>query len=754
MKLNKLREEMANTFIAALKEEQIPWKKQWRSAERPRNAVSDYSYKGINNIWLSYMAEKNGYQDPRWCTYKQAQDQGWNVRKGEKGCKVEFWSLYDTQDKRKVTQEEAKKLQKQLTEEEFLERVKPVSSVYTVFNAEQIDGIPELDKVKIPFSAEELISQRDILLKNMGVDFHEGGDRAFYRPADDSITLPFAESFQDAYSYMATLLHEAGHATGHESRLDRPIRNTFGSPEYAGEELRAEIASAFTGQALGVDTMSREHLDNHKAYIQSWIKILENNPGELYAAIRDAEKISDYLMEKGEFDLGAKMRGLEAKRAVFDGKGVQVSEQLAYRLADGGMSIFHTIHERDGREYIRQASGVRNLREMGRGLNSLHVSPFAFEEREAFFPTIECTLLENPVWKDNPLPDEVTRTYTVSEFNAMMKQGLGQEVDFTIQMENQRIKEVLPIGDGSGGLLDYLEKNGYRKEFIETLQKEMDAQTEFSSYLERTEYGKGDYPTRHIDDGMMKVSGELAGRLVEDGIGVYVIPDKNIKAGQTLAERVSDLKELSELSSEPLSAYVSQKAFENREPFFPTVQCQWSESPAFEDGKTYTVSEFDSMMELEDHLFLEKKMKLVQKYKDYDGVAKAVAEDGLPENSLGYMGYHKVCFTIQMENQKIEERQDIGDGDGGLLEFLEKSVSPGTIESLQKEMNTHTEFVSYQERLDDVLNSLDQPPGLAEQSLHLQDAGNTLNLQGIGREGSSPALRAGGKPKGVVPVGR
>lgn len=754
MKLNKLREEMANTFIAALKEDQIPWEKQWRSSERPRNAVSDYSYKGINNIWLSYMAEKNGYQDPRWCTYKQAQEQGWNVRKGENGCKVEFWSLYDTQDKRKVTREEANKLQKQLTEEEFLKRVKPVSSVYTVFNAEQIDGIPELDQVKIPFSAEELISQRDVLLKNMSVDFHEGGDRAFYRPADDSITLPFVESFQDAYSYMATLLHEAGHATGHESRLDRPVRNTFGSPEYAKEELRAEIASAFTGQALGVDVMSRDHLDNHKAYIQSWIKTLEDNPGELYAAIRDAEKISEYLMEKGEFDLDAKMRDLEAKRAIFDGKEVLVSEQLAYRLADQGIGIFHTIHERDGREYTRQSSDLRSFHESGRSIGSHHVPPYAFENRENFFPTIECTLRENPAWKDDPLPDNVTRTYTVTEFDTMMRQGMGQEVDFTIQMENQRIKEVLPIGDGSEGLLDYLEKNGYRKEFIETLHREMDVQSEFSSYLERTEYGKGDYPTRHIDDGMMKVSGELAGRLVEDGIGVYVIPDKNIKAGQTLAERVADLKELSELSSEPLSAYVSQKAFENRESFFPTVECKHSEDSFLEEGTTYTVSEFDSIMKQGDLLQAENKLKLfqqyIQQYKDLDGAAR---EQILAE--IKNSGCHKVDFTIQMENRRIEDQQDIGYGDGGLLDFLEKSgYQKAMIEDLQKEMNTHTEFISYQERLDDVLNSLDQPPGLAEQSLHLQDAGNTLNLQGIGREGSSPALRAGGKPKGVVPVGR
>jgi len=102
---------------------------------------------------------------------------------------------------------------------------------------------------------------------------------------------------------MATLLHEAGHATGHISRLNRDMTGVFGSPEYAKEELRAEIASAFTAQELGLDYKQNEHMENHEAYVQNWIDVLENEPNELFAAIKDAEKISDYLIEKGEFGL-------------------------------------------------------------------------------------------------------------------------------------------------------------------------------------------------------------------------------------------------------------------------------------------------------------------------------------------------------------------------------------------------------------------------------------------------------------------
>ena len=1071
MKLNKLREEMAQAFIDALKEDRIPWERGWQSQDRPRNAVSDYSYKGINNLWLSYIAGEKGYQDPRWCTFNQAQSQGWKVRKGEKGSRVEFWSLYDTENKRKVTQEEVKKIQEQLSAAEFQERIKPVSSVYTVFNAEQIDGVPELDKVKIPFSAEELISQRDVLLKNMNVDFHEGGDRAFYRPADDSITLPLAESFQDAYAYMSTFLHEAGHATGHESRLDRPVRNTFGSPEYAKEELRAEIASAFTGQALGIDAMSREHLDNHKAYIQSWIKTLENNPGELYSAIRDAEKISDYLIEKGEFDLDAKMQDLEPGRFVIDDKKMEVSRQLAGRLVNDGVGVSITEHERyypDDTRYVGSlekfldhagSPPLQNLHlSFGKEKSSYPTSGWGtyevfqneFKYRESYFPTVECTLLEHLGWKYDILPDEVTRIYTISEFDAMMKQGLNQEVEFTIHLENQSFKDILEKGDGSGGLLEFLEKKGYRKEFIDSLQEEMDVNTQV---LDRIEYERRHHTVRKIDDRMMKISRPLAENLAEDGIYVYVKPedrpgqthgsraadlqelqklsdqasgeaslyvssetleylekygcrketmeslhkemeqslsasqfdpaafvsehqekldrfdgsqstqiinlfggpgsgkttcamsicselkklgysaeyvqeyakelvyeknfdlldgsemhqfeilqeqmhrvdrllggdvdfivcdapivlngiynqeltaeysgmlqdlfaqyqnmsffierdvtsyqqegrmqtfqesvekdaeirnmldsygiswdscthemldqiihkaveqhqqlvqeadrsphnietasqsDNLMKVSEQLAGRlletgmdvyvktgdpanrekfnkVADLKELSVLDQGSASLYVSQAAFEQREAFFPTVQCRLSESLAFEEGKTYTVSEFDSMMEQEDHLFLEKKFELLQKYKDFDGVAKAIVEEGLPGNSLGYMGYDKVDFTIQMKNQKIEERQDIGDGDGSLLEFLEKSGYKGIIESLQEEMNTHTEFLSYQEKLHDVWDNLDHPSGIKEGTFHLQEQNNTFRMsakQGI--PGRGPA-------KGVVPIGR
>ena len=303
MKLNRMREEMINSFIDCLKKDTIPWHRSWSATERPYNAVTNTAYHGANSLWLSYNQFAREFEDPRWCTFKQAHTQGWKIKPGSKGTRVEFWSLYDTEEKRKLTQREAKQLSDELTLEEFKNRVKPISNVYTVFNGEQIDGIPKYEEKTYELNTKELLQKRDTLLKNMNVDFSEGGDKAFYNPSRDRITLPEMNKFETEYDYMATLLHEAGHATGHISRLNRDMTGVFGSPEYAREELRAEIASAFAAQVVGIDYQQNQYMENHEAYVQDWISVLENSPNELFAAIKDAEKISDYLIEKGEFGL-------------------------------------------------------------------------------------------------------------------------------------------------------------------------------------------------------------------------------------------------------------------------------------------------------------------------------------------------------------------------------------------------------------------------------------------------------------------
>lgn len=297
---NKVREELAQAFLAALKEDHIPWRACWTQG-RPYNAVSGRRYKGVNTLRLSMLADERDYTDPRWCTFQQAKEKGWKIRKGEHATKVECWAMYDVEEKKLLSWDEVKRMMRD--DPDAADKLQLRSYIYLVFNASQIEGIPVLQQRQAT-DIGDLRQQRDTLLENMQLAYREEGTRAYYSPMADMVTLPPEGSFDDPYSYISTFLHECGHATGHPSRLNRHMENHFGSEDYAREELRAEIASAFVSQELGLEMSQKamdDHFDLHKAYIQSWIETLEKDPQELFVAIKDANSIANYLMEKGEF---------------------------------------------------------------------------------------------------------------------------------------------------------------------------------------------------------------------------------------------------------------------------------------------------------------------------------------------------------------------------------------------------------------------------------------------------------------------
>ena len=301
VKLNKMREEIVERFISALSENQIPWQKAWRGCGIPKNAISDKPYTGVNNFSLQLTALEKGYTDNRWCTFNQAKDRGYKIKEGEHGSKIEYWGFFDKEKKENILPKDLRKRIAEIEAEgkDWREIVKPVSKIYYVFNVEQMDGVKTVEQVILPKN-DDLVSNRDKLIAALEVGFKEGGNSACYVPSQDEIRMPLWEDFKSEYGYMATFLHEAAHSTGSSKRLNRNIENTFGSPDYAKEELRAEITSAFLAQQLGFGSADR--LDNHSAYIQSWIDVLENNPNELFAAIKEAEAIADYLIEKGELE--------------------------------------------------------------------------------------------------------------------------------------------------------------------------------------------------------------------------------------------------------------------------------------------------------------------------------------------------------------------------------------------------------------------------------------------------------------------
>lgn len=281
-------ETVAEKLIEQLKAGTAPWQKPWAAGEfgsMPMNPTTGNRYKGINAIQLMMQ----GRSDPRWMTYKQASEQGAQVRKGEKSTSIQYWQFTEERikkgdDGKPVLNEKGEKVK--ITVE--LER--PKCFYANVFNAEQIDGLPAITRKEQTWDA---IERAEHILAASGARItHQAGDRAFYRPSTDSITMPERSQFASANSYYATALHELGHWTGHPSRLDRDLSNPFGSEGYAKEELRAEISSMILGDELGIG----HNPEQHAAYVGSWIKVLQEDPMEIFRACADAEKIHKFVL--------------------------------------------------------------------------------------------------------------------------------------------------------------------------------------------------------------------------------------------------------------------------------------------------------------------------------------------------------------------------------------------------------------------------------------------------------------------------
>jgi putative DNA primase/helicase len=282
-------QQVAERLIEQLKHGTAPWQKPWEPGEPasmlPMNPTTGKRYRGINAIQLM----SQGRADQRWMTYKQASAVGAQVHQGAKGTPIQYWLFSEEQTKTDANGKPVLDAKGEPVKEHVrLER--PEVFFATVFNAEQIDGLPPIQRKTQNWNAVERAEQ---ILKASGVVIHHGEqNRAFYRPTTDSIHLPGKGQFATADKYYAIALHELGHATGHESRLNRDLAHPFGSEGYAKEELRAEIASMILGDELGIG----HDPGQHAAYVGSWIKALQDDPLEVFRAAADAEKIQTYVL--------------------------------------------------------------------------------------------------------------------------------------------------------------------------------------------------------------------------------------------------------------------------------------------------------------------------------------------------------------------------------------------------------------------------------------------------------------------------
>lgn len=289
--LSPVRKELAEKIVKAMKEGNTEWLKCW-GAGAPRNAITGRRYKGINNVMLSLVAYTKGYKDTRWLTFKQIQDKKWKLKKGSKGTPIELLKFMDKTTNKELDFKKFNELEEAEKQSYWKENVRILYKSYTVFNAENVEGIPAYD-VKF-VSEEERNENCEKLLNSIDTPIIYGGEEAYYSVVKDEIHLPPKTAFHSLGEFYGTAFHEAGHAQGPKLNLD--MTGMFGSEKYALRELEVEFASAMLKQELGLD-VSQKEINNNAGYIASWLKMAQQNPNVLISAINVGSKIADRLLE-------------------------------------------------------------------------------------------------------------------------------------------------------------------------------------------------------------------------------------------------------------------------------------------------------------------------------------------------------------------------------------------------------------------------------------------------------------------------
>ncbi|MGL4666823.1 MAG: ArdC family protein [Saezia sp.] len=271
-------EAVTNKIITALENGVKPWVCPWVKGSGghglPINFDTKKAYSGINVCLLWFAAAEAGFSSNQFLTYKQAQSLGAQVRKGETGTPIIYYTHWEKEN--------------DAGEKEII----PMIKSFTVFNVEQIDGLsmPEVDAIEAAPIFEPL-PHVETFLKDTGAIINEVGARAFYRPSTDSITMPSRARFSNHCDFYATALHELTHWTGAKHRLDRTKSSRFGSGDYAFEELIAELGAAFLMAELEVKGEMQ-----HESYIANWLQKLKSDKRYIFKAASAASKAHQYLL--------------------------------------------------------------------------------------------------------------------------------------------------------------------------------------------------------------------------------------------------------------------------------------------------------------------------------------------------------------------------------------------------------------------------------------------------------------------------
>lgn len=284
--LNDLYASITARIVAALEAGTPPWIRPWTGVPdcdpTPANATSQRPYRGINVLLLNLQAMSRGFSRNRWLTFQQALSVGACVRKGEHGTPIVFFKLHEVGDGSTAANDEASR------------RVVPLLRSFTVFNVDQVDGLPAaLAPIAAPEHVWDPIEAAEALIARSGAVIRHGGARAFYASSEDLIQLPPRSAFPSASDYYATALHELTHWTGHPDRCFRPLGRRHGISAYAFEELIAEMGSAFLSNHCRLPGRLQ-----HDSYIASWLEALRNDKRLIFTAASQAQRAADYLLPR------------------------------------------------------------------------------------------------------------------------------------------------------------------------------------------------------------------------------------------------------------------------------------------------------------------------------------------------------------------------------------------------------------------------------------------------------------------------
>ena len=277
---NELRQQITDQIIAALNSGGLPpWRKPWRDDANSGTHTSLSTgqwYRGVNQILLQLSAMKHNFQSRWWGTYRQIQQCGAHVCRGEKGTKI---VLYKPVKRTRIDRQG-----------DEVEETIPILRQFTVFNAEQTSG---LEEYRVGFAqpqqdATERYEQAEAAVAATGADIRHGGSRAFYKPHGDYIQLPYQHQFESPEAYWETAFHELVHWSERPHRLDlNPSR------DYAMGELVAEMGACFIASELNIPN---SNTTNHAAYLKGWLQAMQNDPKFIFKASSQASKAADYVL--------------------------------------------------------------------------------------------------------------------------------------------------------------------------------------------------------------------------------------------------------------------------------------------------------------------------------------------------------------------------------------------------------------------------------------------------------------------------